>query len=326
MRSSSRRGFTLVELLVVITIIGILISLLLPAVQSAREAARRATCLNNLKQMGLGCLEHLEAQGHLPTGGWGWGWCGDPDRGFTKRQPSGWAYNILPYVEQQGLHDLGANDNRAERAQRLATPVSVFHCPTRRAAVAYPYPHGSNYVNSDRPSVIGRCDYAACAGDGPTAVNPRGPDSLSDGDNWTDDEWNANTYGTADDANGVIFRRSEVKMGHVHDGASNTYLLGERYLDPDRYSDGTGCDNDQGWDLGYDYDTNRWTSLNDYPAQDRPGWGGCQTRFGSAHAAGFHMVFCDGSVHKMSYSIDHEIHRRLGNRKDRMAIDFSELE
>ncbi len=101
-------GFTLVELLVVITIIGILISLLLPAVQSAREAARATQCSNNIRQMAVACLHHTEAQGHFPTGGWGWRWAGDPNRGFNHRQPSGWHYNILPYLEQETLHQLGA--------------------------------------------------------------------------------------------------------------------------------------------------------------------------------------------------------------------------
>ncbi len=80
---------------------------------------------------------------------------------------------------------------------------------------------------------------------------------------------------------------------------------------------GTYCANDQGWDQGYDYDTIRWTTSG--PKQDTPGYvdnGGCDTIFGSAHSSGFNMAFCDGSVRKMSFSIDPEVHRSLGNRMD----------
>ena len=78
----NHRGFTLVELLVVITIIGILVSLLLPAVQSAREAARMAQCQNNMKQLGLGAKSHATIHGHYPSSGWGYLWIGDPNRGY----------------------------------------------------------------------------------------------------------------------------------------------------------------------------------------------------------------------------------------------------
>ena len=103
-KSPARRiaGFTLVELLVVITIIGILMSLLLPAVQSARESGRQAQCANNLKQLGLACLSHANSIGWFPSSGWGWQWAGDPNQGFGLNQPGGWLYNILPLLRPAG--------------------------------------------------------------------------------------------------------------------------------------------------------------------------------------------------------------------------------
>ena len=117
-RQGAKRAFTLVELLVVVTIIGILIALLLPAVQAAREAARMAQCLNHLKQLGLGCLNHESTNKRLPTGGWVWFWHGDPDRGFDRRQPGAWIYNILPFIEQQPLRDMGAGLSVALKKER----------------------------------------------------------------------------------------------------------------------------------------------------------------------------------------------------------------
>ncbi|NQT38164.1 MAG: DUF1559 domain-containing protein, partial [Planctomycetes bacterium] len=141
MREDRRRGFTLVELLVVIAIIGILIGLLLPAVQSVREAARRIQCANHLKQMGLGALNHEEAHGFFPSCGWGWAWIGDPDRGFGETQPGGWIYNLLPFVEQDALHNLGAgksdSEKRAFAGEVANTPIAMFNCPSRRRAKPY---------------------------------------------------------------------------------------------------------------------------------------------------------------------------------------------
>ena len=161
-------AFTLVELLVVITIIAILIALLLPAVQAAREAARKMQCQNNLKQLALGCLDHESATGRFPTSGWGWGWSGDADRGNDWRQPCGWLYNILPYIDQQPLHDIGIGMSKtakyAAHARRLSIPVNTFYCPTRRYAIAYPvYEVMVNVV--PMPAVAGRSDYCGNGGD-----------------------------------------------------------------------------------------------------------------------------------------------------------------
>ena len=323
----------------VITIIGILIALLLPAVQAAREAARRVQCQNHLKQMGLACMTHEEAHGHLPTDGWGWGWAGEPERGFGRKQPGGWQYNILPYLEQEALHSLGTGLSGDAKKQaiveRLQTPLSVYNCPTRRRSVRFPYVHNhSKYYNIDpiEMQLIARSDYAACAGD--TSGNaPKGPSSLADGDNMSESSWQSQGD-TMDDATGVVFIRSEVTIGEISDGTSNTYLVGERYLSPDYYFS-SYCANDQGWDTGHDYDVVRWTYYNPsadtgtnnafQPMQDRPGYGDCDRNFGSAHSAGFHIAFCDGSVHMISYSIDRETHRRLGNRRDRLPIDASQI-
>ena len=132
---SRRAGFTLVELLVVITIIGILVGLLMPAVESVREAGRRTVCANNVKQMALACLTHESKNGFFPTGGWGWEWAGDPNLGFTRRQPGGWHFNILPYMGLDTLHDMGLVN------RRMSSPAAASPAPrTGRRAGSVPRP------------------------------------------------------------------------------------------------------------------------------------------------------------------------------------------
>jgi prepilin-type N-terminal cleavage/methylation domain-containing protein len=320
MQEQRRRGFTLVELLVVIAIIGILIALLLPAVQAAREAARRIQCQNHLKQMGLACLSHESAQGFLPPAGWGWRWAGDPDRGFGENQPGGWNYCILPFLELESLYQMGANGDVAMAAIRAGTPVATFHCPTRRSPIAYPCKAAVTYANMAKPEVMGRDDYAGSAGDTRPTCCWSGPGSYEQAATMSEADWNAIAGGRGD-ATGAIIRRGMVTLGEISDGTTTTYLLGEKYLDPDDYTTGDTSADDQGWDSGYDYDNHRWT-VNiemERPRQDQPGFYSPYI-FGSAHSTGFSMVFCDGSVHMMSYDIDGLLHSRLGNRKDGQAI------
>ena len=136
-----RRAFTLVELLVVIAIIGILIALLLPAVQAAREAARRMQCSNHLKQLGVAAHGHASATRRFPTGGWGYAWIGNPTRGTDRRQPGGWIYNLLPYLEQKHLHAMPIGQTLAEKkaatSTLISTAVATMNCPSRRAAQPY---------------------------------------------------------------------------------------------------------------------------------------------------------------------------------------------
>jgi prepilin-type N-terminal cleavage/methylation domain-containing protein len=169
-------GFTLVELLVVITIIAILIALLLPAVQAAREAARKLQYQNNLKQIGLAALDHEHVQGYFPTGGWGCHWVGDPDRGFGKDQPAELFYNILPFAELQQLYDMGkGGNNRVQGAVRAATPVGLFICPTRRRLTTFPFTvsmQTSQPFSRRRPTnPIGKSSFFS--GSGTTSAKPR---------------------------------------------------------------------------------------------------------------------------------------------------------
>ena len=99
---TSRIAFTLIELLVVIAIISTLVTIMLPAIQWARESARRVTCQVHLKQLAMAAISHHDQHRHFPTGGWRDGdvrWTGDPERGFGPEQTGGWAYNILPFIE-----------------------------------------------------------------------------------------------------------------------------------------------------------------------------------------------------------------------------------
>jgi prepilin-type processing-associated H-X9-DG protein len=304
-------GFTLVEVLVIISIIGALMALLLPAVQSSREAARRTLCTNNLKQLGLAMQSHHSGLGEYPSGGWGHLWVGDADRGSGPRQPGGWIYSLLPYLEQTELHRLGSGGDAAAKVaaadQLVQYSLPLFNCPSRRNAGLYPYlvkrpPHNGSMV-----MMVAKSDYAVNAGDNDPGTG-RTPISLEEGD-WPDFPWAGFSKAT-----GICYYHSTVSMPQIRDGNTNTYCVGEKHCLSGDYDGG----DDESMYVGYDYDVSRWTKPNSPPQPD--GNVSYRDRFGSAHSAGCNFVFCDGAVRLIDYDIDGEIHRRLGNRRDLLPV------
>ncbi len=336
-RRPVRGAFTLVELLVVIAIIGVLVALLLPAVQAAREAARRQQCGNNLKNIGLACQNYLDTQKTFPTGGWGWFWVGDADRGFDRDQPGGWVYNILPYMEQGPLHKMagdGSRDNlsagqKAGALKVIISPVDMVRCPSRRIQNIYPKPvdgsfYAHNAATGTAPIVAGRSDYAINCGSknsnetgtfpGAVGTNYASANTytgwLTDELGWTIPKGAARPIETF---NGVSFQRSEVGLKHLTDGTTATYLVGEKYLNPNDYETGVDGGDNETWCTGFNNDNFR--SGFDLPAADQMGVTHT-VKFGSAHAVGCHFVWCDGHVTMESYDIDQKVHRANANRFD----------
>jgi prepilin-type N-terminal cleavage/methylation domain-containing protein/prepilin-type processing-associated H-X9-DG protein len=283
MMSRSKRGFTLVELLVVIAIIGILIGMLLPAVQAVREAARRTTCNNHLHQISIAVHNYDSSLGYFPDGGKNW-WSGRSKQSNKPKmapdQNWGWLYQILPYMEQGNLY------YEQSDAVIRRTPIPGYFCPTRRPVTVM---NDSRAVN----------DYAGNGG------LIQGGGGLG---NW------------GDGRNGAVISRGGVgpKVGFnlVSDGGSNTILAGEKALHPDHYFV-YSCSDNEGYTSGWDWDTVRWGDR--LPVSDRSNFstpGSCDNRFGSAHGVGVNFAFVDGSVHFITQDVDLTVFQNACQRDD----------
>ena len=332
------RGFTLVELLVVIAIIGVLVALLLPAIQAAREAARRSQCTNNLKQLSLGALNHESAFGHFPSGGIGYAWVGDPDYGHGRDQPGGWIFNVLPFIEQQAIHAMGKGQTSAQKritfAERSQMPVSALVCPSRRSGG--PYANKSSpesYKNQNTLTSYVRADYAGNLGDGKPVDLP-GADgscpSFPGGESsiavLKDPEWQAVVLPTTTyapfykNATGIFSFWKFRRLKEIEDGLSNTYLIGEKFVSSNHYEDGEDRGDDQNMYQGLDRDILRMANDKQLLFPDKPLDANVGVpevcSFGSPHAGVCLMGMCDGSVKGVKFDIDGVMHGRLANRSD----------
>jgi prepilin-type N-terminal cleavage/methylation domain-containing protein/prepilin-type processing-associated H-X9-DG protein len=282
-----RPAFTLIELLVVIAIIGVLIALLLPAVQKAREAASRASCKNNLKQIGLAFHNHHDTYGFFPSGGWDWS---DPPSynggqpAIAPEQRAGWGFQILPFLEGDNAWKGGSGATDQERILiAIGALNKVFFCPSRR---------GPQTVTFSDPNYLGGttathalCDYAA-----------------------------SNLEGT-----GVVQNIIPVRIAEITDGTSNTLMVGEKRLNLSLLGQRQDAD-DIGYTSGWSGDTIR--SVKESPQQDYVGIDSEEVLFGSSHPGRFNAVFADGSVHTIPYGLDPDIFYRLGDISDGEVVDL----
>jgi prepilin-type N-terminal cleavage/methylation domain-containing protein len=302
MKKSLRNAFTLVELLVVIAIIGILVGLLLPAVQAAREAARRMSCSNNMRQIGLALHNYESSVKKMP---FGWNTHGTL-----------WSAMVLPYMEQNNLYNtlifresgVGNWDSGSANTIACETVVSTFRCPSM------PLPEHMDYNGITRRV--------------PSSYRGNAGSDISSDDTSTRPVPNTKSLEMID-LDGIFYACSKTRFADVTDGLSNTIFIGESHTDPDFVKDGQGMDfwiigspqadpcACNGGTGGTEFTEAVGSTFVQLNAQIKaPGVSGqlMELSFGSYHVGGAMMMMGDGSISFVSDTIDATVFRALGSR------------
>jgi len=317
------RGFTLVELLVVITIIGLLTAVLFPAVQAAREAARRATCANHVKQILLALHQHAEARGVFPPGCVvdavypGAGQHNAWREAESEWQGTSWMLEVLSHLEQDGLCSRWNRSVNVAGNQHLAAiDIPVFYCPSRRSGIR----------DEDRDNMFlglpgGGNDYGGCLGRCNGFYNP-----CSAGQGCGHKFLISRTlYGDHGERIGLLSPNSHNRFQDIADGSSHTILIGEvQRLRPPPGATGYNTWNrssDDGWAVGGAatlFDTHEPYPLQEVEDSGNPG--GINNGFfesaGSEHPGGAHFGMADGSLRFLVNSIDPILYAHLGSMCD----------
>lgn len=325
-RIQHHRAFTLVELLVVIAIIGVLVALLLPAVQAAREAARRTQCTNNLKQIGLGVLNYESSKKEIPYNRYS-GNYGVPDTFWGRAQVNGaggapcrawsWLASILPYLELDAIYSQGGIPNTPlETSSAVGTVIPAFQCPSDAIADGNPLQRTNTYYIRGLRA-IGLTNYDGVMG------------AQSNVPLWVND--NIETPGQNEpwfNGNGVmaIFAwQNPLGFNNIEDGASRTMMAGEQAFEASRAACG---DIGKCYGLGYSWAHSIEASATaaippNYAVPGQPSADPnvdaypyrSQFGFNSVHPAGLHFVYVDGSVHFINESIELGVYHALATIK-----------
>ncbi len=343
----SRRGFTLIELLVVIAIIGLLMALLLPAIQRVREASNRMRCANNLSQMAIAAHNYHNDYNLFPSAGVGWSSARTVTNGMPAQAPLqawGFGYQLLPYLEYGNLFNLPPLATApSNEVTIIATPIPVYYCPSRRRPFVrsnigiwgnhFTWQESTTGTVGPLPSGgqnVAAMDYVLAMAEPRTGqmIAPTDPSALTSTYQPPYGQWTAT---------GLIVRSGYgfntniwcSLDGGVPDGTTNTIMFAEKFMRPNEYTgwgQGDQADHTCGWDRitrrngnfqpMQDYNIATWTAWNSPP----------DGAFGSAHPGSFNAVMGDRSIRRIRYSVNVGILTRACVRDDGLQFSLQNLE